>query len=41
VRLGFAAGATLLVDAGQHAYNASVCRLAGMNFFIFMVAGEH
>jgi hypothetical protein len=29
VRLGFAACTTLLVDAGQRAYNASVCRLAG------------
>jgi hypothetical protein len=30
VRLGFAVRATLLVDAGQRAYNASVCHLAGM-----------
>jgi len=30
VRLGFAACTTLLVDAGQRAYNASVCRRAGM-----------
>jgi hypothetical protein len=40
VLLGFAAYATLLVDAGQRAYNASVCRLAGMIFVVFLATGE-
>jgi hypothetical protein len=38
VRLGFAARTTLLVDAGQRAYNASVCHLAGMILGAFRVS---